>query len=192
MLSIQTKFQYEILKKFGNITVCIDSTHQTNHYSYPLNTLMVIDEYGEGIPVAYLLCNRVTGDILKMFFSAIKARVGPLEPEVFMTDDAPQYFSAWQHVFGKGSEIAVQMAVWAHPLQKKDKNHLRTKTGSPPVGRCQKLSPAKGGVAPPTQNSRIDARICLHTTEQFTPYTLPHSSESTDLSHVTSSLPEPI
>ena len=71
VLSIQTKFQYEILKKFGNITVCIDSTHQTNHYSYPLNTLMVIDEYGEGIPVAYLLCNRETGDILKMFFSAI-------------------------------------------------------------------------------------------------------------------------
>ena len=112
VLSIQTKFQYEILKKFGKITVCIDSTHQTNHYSYVLNTLMVIDEYGEGIPVAYLLCNRETGDILKMFFSAIKARVGPLEPEVFMTDDAPQYFSAWQHVFGKGSKTKKLLCRW--------------------------------------------------------------------------------
>ena len=112
VLSIQTKFQFEMLKKFGNITVCIDSTHQTNHYSYLLNTLMVVDEYGEGIPVAYLLCNRETGEIQKVFFSAIKARIGPLEPEVFMTDDAPQYFSAWQHVFGKSSKTKKLLCRW--------------------------------------------------------------------------------
>lgn len=112
VLSIQTKFQLEMLKKFGNFTVCIDSTHQTNHYGYPLNTLMVIDEYGEGIPVAYLLSNRETGDVLKVFFSAVKAQVGHLEPEVFMTDDAPQYFSSWQHVFGQSSRTKKLLCRW--------------------------------------------------------------------------------
>ena len=73
---------------------------------------MVVDEYGEGIPVAYLLCNRETGEIQKVFFSAIKARIGPLEPEVFMTDDAPQYFSAWQHVFGKSSKTKKLLCRW--------------------------------------------------------------------------------
>lgn len=38
VLSIQTIFQFEVLKVFGNIIVCIDSTHQTNHYNCPLNT----------------------------------------------------------------------------------------------------------------------------------------------------------
>ena len=112
VLSIQTKFQFEMLKKFGNNTICIDSTHQTNHYSYPLNTMMVIDEYGEGVPVAYLLSNRETGDILKKIFNAIFARVGPLQPEVFMSDDAPQYFSAWQCVFGESTQTKKLLCRW--------------------------------------------------------------------------------
>lgn len=63
ILAIQTKFQFEMRIKFGNGTLCIDSTHQTNHYSYLLNTLMTVDEYGEGIPVAYLISNRESRDI---------------------------------------------------------------------------------------------------------------------------------
>ena len=111
-VSIQTKFQFEMLKKFGNATVCIDSTRQTNYYSYLLNTLMVVDEYVEGIPVAYLLSNRESGDVIKAFFDTIKARVGPLEPEVFMSDDAPQYFSTLTHVFGASTKTKKLLCRW--------------------------------------------------------------------------------
>lgn len=103
-LCIQTRFQCDMLKKFGNNAVCIDSTHCTNQYDFPLTTLMVIDEYGEGIPVAFMLSNRETGGVIASFFESIKSKVGIVEPQVFMTDDAPQYFSAWQVTFGTSSK----------------------------------------------------------------------------------------
>ena len=112
VLAVQTKFQFEMLKKFGNDTVCIDSTHQTNHYSYLLNTLMVIDEYGEGIPVAFLISNRESSDVISVFFSSIKYRIGQLEPAVFMTDDAPQYFSSWVNISGQSSNTKKLLCRW--------------------------------------------------------------------------------
>ncbi len=57
---------------------------------------MVIDEFGEGIPVAFMISNRETGDVIEAFYTAaIKDRAGALKPAIFMSDDAPQYFSAW-------------------------------------------------------------------------------------------------
>ena len=58
LLCIQTEFQRGMLKAFGHDTVCIDTTHGTNMYHFNLITLVVIDEYGEGIPVAWMLSNR--------------------------------------------------------------------------------------------------------------------------------------
>ena len=112
VLCIQTQFQCDMLKKFGNNAVCIDSTHCTNQYDFPLTTLMVIDEYGEGIPVAFMLSNRETGAVITAFFESIKSKVGIVEPQVFMTDDAPQYFSAWQTTFGTNSKTKKLLCRW--------------------------------------------------------------------------------
>ena len=46
-LCIQTLFQCDMLKKFGNDIVCTDSTHCMNQYNFPSTTLMVIGEYRE-------------------------------------------------------------------------------------------------------------------------------------------------
>ena len=44
--------QITMLKKFGEHLICIDSTHGTNGYDFNLITVMVVDEFGEGFPVA--------------------------------------------------------------------------------------------------------------------------------------------
>lgn len=111
-LCIQTKFQCDMLSMFGNKAICIDSTHCTNQYDFLLNTIMVIDEFGEGVPVAYLLSNHETGAVIEAFFEAIKCRVGMIEPLVFMTDDAPQYFSAWQNQFGHNPRTQKLLCRW--------------------------------------------------------------------------------
>ena len=54
LLGIQTEFQRDMLIKSGNSCICMDGTH----YDFELITVMVIDDYGEGIPVAWLLANR--------------------------------------------------------------------------------------------------------------------------------------
>ena len=53
LLAIQTPLQAEMMKIFGSgRVVCVDGTHGTNSYDFKSITLVVIDDYGEGFPVA--------------------------------------------------------------------------------------------------------------------------------------------
>ena len=63
LLVLQTKFQ---CKK----AVCIDSTHGTNAYHFIVTTIMVSDDYGEGLPVGWMISNK------DKLFTAIKERIG--------------------------------------------------------------------------------------------------------------------
>ena len=58
LLCIQTEFQRDMQKAFGYDTVYIDTTHDINIYHFNLITLVVIDEYGEGISEVWMLSNR--------------------------------------------------------------------------------------------------------------------------------------
>ncbi|XP_026464645.1 uncharacterized protein LOC113367234 [Ctenocephalides felis] len=100
ILIIMTKMQCRMLKKFGTDRVCIDGTHGTNGYGYLLQTLLVVDEFGSGIPVAFCFSNRQDEFMCKIFFEEIYKVVGILKTKVFMTDDAPAYFNAWSSVMG--------------------------------------------------------------------------------------------
>ncbi|XP_025415308.1 uncharacterized protein LOC112687015 [Sipha flava] len=61
---------------------------------------MTVNEYGTGCPVAYYFSNRADETIFKLFFSQMKSKVGVIEPEVFMCNDAPAYYNAWSIVMG--------------------------------------------------------------------------------------------
>lgn len=51
----------------------------------------MLDDFGEGIPVAWAISNREDAIILVEFLGAIKYRIGPLKPpRWFMSDDAEQ------------------------------------------------------------------------------------------------------
>ena len=76
------------MKQMGSSTICIDTAHGTNMYTFNLLTVIVIDEYGEGIPVAWTISNREDSLTLIQFLKAIKERVGSLSPTWFMSDDA--------------------------------------------------------------------------------------------------------
>ena len=100
ILGIQTEFQCDMLCKYGHMCICMDATHGTNMYDFKLVTVLVIDEFGEGIPVAWAITNREDTTMLVQFLNAIKKRTGPLQsPRWFMSDDAEQYFSAFKGVF---------------------------------------------------------------------------------------------
>ena len=55
MMILQTPLQANLIKKFAKKVVCIDSTHKTTGYDFLLITILVVDEYGEGLPVAWCL-----------------------------------------------------------------------------------------------------------------------------------------
>lgn len=102
MLVLQTPLQRDLMGTFGNNIVCMDDTHGTNSYDFSLITVLVVDEFGEGCPVAWCLCNRTDKYVLIDFLMAIKNKVGSIKPCWVMTDDAEQYYSAWVAVFGMG------------------------------------------------------------------------------------------
>ena len=59
----------------------------------------MVDSLGEGIPVAWAISNSEDGLHLTEFLSSIRERVNP---RIFMSDDADQYFNSWKKVFGAG------------------------------------------------------------------------------------------
>ena len=103
VLCIQTAQQANLLQKFGNgKVVCMDATHRTNSCDFSLITLIVVDEFAEGYPVAWCLSNQTDLTLLLKMFKAIRKKVGIIVLDWIMTDDADQFYSAWVSVFGMG------------------------------------------------------------------------------------------
>ena len=71
-----------------------DSTHGTNVYDFLLVSIMVVDSYGEGLPVAWALTNHEDTTVLTEFLKELKTRTGDIHSEVFMSDDTQQFYNA--------------------------------------------------------------------------------------------------
>ena len=92
LVGIQTKFQCDMMKHFGEKLICMDATRGTNHYDFKLVTILVLDDFGEGVPVAWMISNKEDGATLKEFLRSLLLKTGPLQTMYFMSDDAEQYF----------------------------------------------------------------------------------------------------
>ena len=122
ILAIQTPLQADMMKRFSNgRVVCVDGTHGTNGYDFTLITVIVIDEYGEGFPVAWWISNREDQLLLINFFTAIKKRVGIVSPAWLMSVLAEQFYTAWVASFGNRPHKLVCMwhvdRVWREKLR---------------------------------------------------------------------------
>jgi len=89
--------------------------------------MMVVDDFGEGNPVAFMVCNREDEAALSLFFRAIKARIPSdisYSASHVMTDDANQYFNAWCSVFGTAEK---KLCTWHvdKNWRKAIKQHIR-------------------------------------------------------------------
>uniref|UniRef100_A0A1X7VQF6 ZSWIM1/3 RNaseH-like domain-containing protein n=1 Tax=Amphimedon queenslandica TaxID=400682 RepID=A0A1X7VQF6_AMPQE len=69
---IQSEFQRDMMKQFGNDVICIDETHSSNIFNFLLITVMVIDSYGEGVPVALAISSKEDSCTLTQFFKPHK------------------------------------------------------------------------------------------------------------------------
>ena len=84
LLVIQTEFQRDVLQKWGNDTICTDTTYNTNAYDFNLITLLVLDDFGEGIPVAWEIANREDVCMIVEILKVIRERTGPLTTVVYV------------------------------------------------------------------------------------------------------------
>ena len=100
MIVIMTKYQQAVLHKFASEKVCVDSTHKATDHDFQLTTVLTIDEFGAGCPVAYCISNRVDFVAMAEFFTAVNQKVGLIQAKVCMSDDAPAYINAWTSIMG--------------------------------------------------------------------------------------------
>ncbi|XP_055944366.1 uncharacterized protein LOC129975328 [Argiope bruennichi] len=101
ILGFMNEAQEELFKIYGNEVLCIDSTHGTNKYNIQLTSLLIKDDNWEGFPVAFLWSNRQHETVFKYFFQKVKARVGDIKVNAFMSDDYKAFYNTWCAIFSK-------------------------------------------------------------------------------------------
>ena len=125
-IGIQSKQQLDMFIKHASKIVCIDGTHDTNQYAFPLVTLMVPDEFGKGYPVAHLISNHSDELVLRPFFEVIKSKCPPeMTINALMTDYDNSGWNAFRNVFGTILSICCANGMW---LGRGRKNFLASQT----------------------------------------------------------------
>lgn len=103
MIVLATDYQLKLMRERGNGgTICMDSTHGTAGYDYHLTTIMVIDEFGFGVPVAFCISSGASTIEWKDFLLAVKGANNDecISAQVLMTDNDPSFYNAWGEVMG--------------------------------------------------------------------------------------------
>ena len=95
VIIMQTEFQKHLMQKFGSKGLCCDTTHGTTGYDFKLNSLLVLDEFEEGVPVTFCLSNRDEFAFIKLFFTKIRANTGAISPCWFTSDTASQFYETF-------------------------------------------------------------------------------------------------
>ena len=94
MLVITVKFVYRS-KTFSTIVDLID------HLNSQLITVLVMDDFNEGIPVAWMITNNEWTDSLRVFFQSLRERCGYVITQFSMSDDADSYHNTWCSAFSR-------------------------------------------------------------------------------------------
>lgn len=103
ILVLMNPLQRRMCQKFSSDNVCIDTSYSSTkgqRSNYELTTVLVIDDYDEGFPVAYMLSLSVNSENLITLFNSLKNFVGPLHPSSFICDEMDLFHGAWADVMG--------------------------------------------------------------------------------------------
>ena len=71
--------QRYIFEKFSSKGICCDATHGTTGYDFKLTSLLVVDEFGEGFPVAWCLSNHEDFNSMLVFSNKLKNVQGKIK-----------------------------------------------------------------------------------------------------------------
>jgi len=106
MIVLMNDVQVHLLQMYGHHRVnCIDSTHKTNGYNFQLTTLLIIDNNGEGFPVAFCISSKLDTSVMEVFLEHVRIAIGGcVEGAILISDNAPAYVDAWRTVMGPPSD----------------------------------------------------------------------------------------
>lgn len=112
---IMNQFQIEMINNFNNQNervITMDGTFGLNNKKVLLITLMMIDEFGNGLPLAFCLSERENEVTISAFLTIVRELVGDINAQYFMSDDANQYFNSWKSVMINNSKVKKILCSW--------------------------------------------------------------------------------
>ena len=87
--------------KHSSKIACLDSTHKTNQYEFPLVTLVVADEFNNDYLVVFFISNHADELCSRIFFEEIKKKYREdRNINTAMKDDESNGWNAFTNVFG--------------------------------------------------------------------------------------------
>mgnify|MGYP003729617393 CR=1 FL=1 len=98
LLVIMKDGQSEILKMHGEKCIIIDSTHNVHCEYLHVASVSVIDEDGKGFPVAFLFSTRTDVEVLEVFFTIMRDKVGAVSTRMVIADELNDFYQAWTKV----------------------------------------------------------------------------------------------
>ncbi|GFO35737.1 Zinc finger protein [Plakobranchus ocellatus] len=101
ILAVQTPFQREMMKTYGQKCMCVDLTQRKVEDKFHLYTVLVFVEGEVEVPVAWLITNRNDNLVLNLFFKTLKLNVGTFQTEIFIGDIGSCFHKAWSLHFPK-------------------------------------------------------------------------------------------
>lgn len=108
LIVIATPYQLQALAKYGDKgTVCMDSTHGTAGYDYLLTSIVVVDDFGNGLPAAFCISSYSSEVEWTLFIQEVKKALskthggdGAIKARTLMTDMDNSFYNAWVGVMG--------------------------------------------------------------------------------------------
>ena len=103
ILGIQMQWQFEAMLRWAHHgAISMDATFGTNHMKFHLFTLMVFDDFRNGVPIAWIITSRQKEEDLIQWLTALRAKAMKVQPEwrpsCFIVDDAIHERNAIKYV----------------------------------------------------------------------------------------------
>lgn len=94
LLVIMTDFQRNQWTQFGINKIYINGSYGVDDYNFQLFTLVVVDDFGNGIPVSFCFSNHNDIQIFEIYFECVRTWLeSQTEVNIFMSDDNPPFYS---------------------------------------------------------------------------------------------------
>ena len=122
-LGIMTDLGRFAAKSFPRV-VCLDSTHKTTQYGYSLYSLIAQNDFGNGIPVSFLITSGESAACIRPWLSALKDQ--GIQFGCVMTDNDDAEIDVVKSVFPESTHLLC----WWHVL-KNWKTNMRSKLEAP-------------------------------------------------------------
>lgn len=75
MIIISHPVQRALIHELGGLLIHLDASYGIVRYGYPMFALLLADEFGNGVPVAHMICTGESADEVELFIDTVQTQV---------------------------------------------------------------------------------------------------------------------